>query len=288
MEMNDFQPLLQHLRSLGPFLFKPNGGNGGDAVIAFATIEFFNEHQLPWKIYTAKNYVICKTLVYGGGGGLLEQYSVASRFIEEHMHDLESFTLLPHSVSGHEALLSLFDSRCHLFARENKTYQYLLKHVSRSQISLSHDLALTLKPLRDPSHKIPLLLAGQPFHYQIHWLRKQYSLRHYFKNLPVIAKFFRTDSEASDFEHSSDESIDFSHLIKGRLHNERQIRAIATLFISLISRCDQIETDRLHVGIVAEECGKTCRIYPGNNFKIKEIYKHSLMNKSKSLHFEDV
>ena len=39
-----FEPLVNHLKSIGPFLFRPNSGNGGDAVIALSCMEIFDTH----------------------------------------------------------------------------------------------------------------------------------------------------------------------------------------------------------------------------------------------------
>ena len=287
MNPPDFQPLLDHLISLGPFLYKPNGGNGGDAVIALATIQLFNKHQLPWQIYTPENYARCKTLVYGGGGGFLEQYSACSGFIEDHFHDLQSFTLLPHSVSGHDALLNRLDHRFHLFAREKFTLEHLKSQAPAASTTLSHDLALALDPLSlELPQTLPFFLAGQPLHYQFQWLRKRRPLKKYFDHLPETAAFFRTDSEAAGAGHRQKNSIDFSRLIKGRLDDEKQIHAIARLFISLIRRCQKIETDRLHVGIVAGLCQIPCTLHTGNNFKIQGIYEHSLHGHLQSIVFK--
>ena len=272
-----FDHLVKHLKNLGPFLFKPNAGNGGDAVIALATIQLFQKHNLEWQFYTPENYKTCKTLVYGGGGGLLKQYTAAANFISAHSHDVTSFTLLPHSVSGHDRLLETMDNRFHLFARETYTYQHLKQTASPAHIYLSHDLALNLdlSQLTLPE-KTPFFMQGQPAHYNLHWLRRQCSLLSYFKQDNEIALFFRKDSEAKDSNLRHPNSIDLSHLVKGRLTNEIQIQAIATTFVSLINRCKHIKTDRLHIGIVAGLCQIPCDLYPGNNFKIEGIYEHSL------------
>ena len=47
-----FEPLVNHLKSIGPFLFRPNSGNGGDAVIALSCMEIFDTHGLDWQMYT--------------------------------------------------------------------------------------------------------------------------------------------------------------------------------------------------------------------------------------------
>ncbi len=44
-----FESLVMHLKTLGPFLFRPNSGNGGDAIIALACMEMFDEIGLDWE-----------------------------------------------------------------------------------------------------------------------------------------------------------------------------------------------------------------------------------------------
>ena len=60
-----FEPLVNHLKSIGPFLFCANPGNGGDAVIALSCMNIFDDHSLDWQMYTPERYKKCK-LLYGG------------------------------------------------------------------------------------------------------------------------------------------------------------------------------------------------------------------------------
>ena len=62
-----FEPLVNHLKSIGPFLFRPNSGNGGDAVIALSCMEIFDTHGLDWQMFTHDRYEKCKSIVYSGG-----------------------------------------------------------------------------------------------------------------------------------------------------------------------------------------------------------------------------
>lgn len=271
-----FEPLLTHLKSLGPFLFRPNSGNGGDSLIALACMEMFDAHGLDWSVYTTADYEKCKSIVYSGGA-TFPQYRALADFVSSHEADVESFTLMPHSFEGHEGLLANMDHRYHLFAREKTTYDYLEKVAVGAQISLSHDaaFALDVDSLQVPS-SLPLLLPGQPVNFHLQWLSKQISLRDYLKRGPDQRLFFRTDSEASGEFDDVKGSVDLSRLVKGKMITRKQITGIALAFLSVIRSCKHIRTDRLHVGIAAGLCRVPCDLYPGSNFKINSVYEHSV------------
>lgn len=271
-----FEPLLRHLQSLGPFLFRPNSGNGGDAIIALACMEMFDEMGLDWKVYTSKGYDNCKSIVYSGGA-TFPQYFALAKFIATHHDDLESFTLMPHSIEGHEQLLSKMDDRYHLFSREKTTYGYLQNATRGAKIYLSHDAVFSLDVdslnLFGP---LPLLLPGQPINFHLQWFFKQLKLRLYLMRNSNEQLFFRTDSEASGEYDDLKGNVDLSRLIKGKMITRKQVTGIALAFLSVIKRCKHIRTDRLHVGIAAGLCDVSCQLYPGVNFKIKSIYEHSV------------
>ena len=271
-----FESLLRHLKSLGPFLFRPNSGNGGDAIIALACMEMFDEMGLDWEVYTSKGYENCKSVVYSGGA-TFPQYFALAKFIATHDDDLESFTLMPHSFEGHEQLLANMDDRYHLFAREKTTHGYLEKVTGEAKIYLSHDVAFSLDvDSLNSFGSLPLFLPGQPINFHLQWIFKQLTLRRYLMSSSKERLFFRTDSEASGEYNDLKGSVDLSRLIKGKMMTRKQVTGIALAFLSVIKRCKHIRTDRLHVGIAAGLCGVSCQLYPGVNFKIRSIYEYSV------------
>tara|TARA_Y100000766_G_C18822268_1_gene563601 strand:+ start:28 stop:912 length:885 start_codon:yes stop_codon:yes gene_type:complete len=270
-----FESLVMHLKTLGPFLFRPNSGNGGDAIIALACMEMFDEIGLDWEVYTSKGYENCKSVVYSGGA-TFPQYFALKKFIAAHEFDIESFTLMPHSFEGHEQLLANMDERYHLFAREKTTYSYLEKVTTEAKIHLSHDVAFSLDvDSLNLSESLPLFLPGQPINFDLQWFLKRFKLRRYLASNPKERLFFRTDSEASGEYDDLKRSVDLSRLIKGKMMTRKQVTGIALAFLSVIKTCNHIMTDRLHVGIAAGLCDVSCQLYPGVNFKISSIYEHS-------------
>ena len=79
--MNAIEPrpsLLSALKGMPPFLYRPNGGNAGDIVIAFAETQLFDRLGLQYTQINERNKqrLIDKPfdLVYGGGGGWIDLY----------------------------------------------------------------------------------------------------------------------------------------------------------------------------------------------------------------------
>ena len=271
-----FEPLVNHLKSIGPFLFCANPGNGGDAVIALSCMNIFDDHSLDWQMYTPERYKKCKAIVWGGGATFAKYFSLAN-FLSTHKNDLESFTMMPASFEGHDKLLSALDERFHIFAREKNTYEYLERVAIGAHLCLSHDpaFALDINRLQFPI-SLPILMPGQPINFKLQWLFKQIGLRRYLKKNLNSFNFFRTDIEASGKFTQIEDSIDLSRLIKGKLVTRKQINGIALTFLSVIKRSQKIKTDRLHVGICAGLFGIPCDLYPGINFKINSIHEHSI------------
>ena len=136
-----FEPLVNHLKSIGPFLFRPNSGNGGDAVIALSCMNIF-DHSLDWQMYTPERYKKCKAIVYSGGATFAKYFSLAN-FLSTHKNDLESFTIdASASFEGHEQLIAM-DERFHIFARE-KIRLSILRELRLVRIFVYH----TIQPLR--------------------------------------------------------------------------------------------------------------------------------------------
>ncbi len=271
-----FEPLVNHLKSIGPFLFRPNSGNGGDAVIALSCMEIFDTHGLDWQMYTPDRYEKCKSIVYSGGA-TFPQYFSLSKFVSSHDDDLKSFTLMPHSFEGHEQLIANMDDRYHLFAREKTTFDYLENTTKGAHCYLSHDVAFSLdvNAFKLPT-TLPLMLPGQPINFDLQWLFKQITLRRFLRKGIKESLYFRTDSESSGNFNFNKSSVDLSRLIKGKMVTRKQINGIALTFLSVIKRSQKIKTDRLHVGICAGLFGIPCDLYPGINFKINSIHEHSI------------
>ena len=68
--------LRSYLRALGPEVvhFHPNPGNGGDALIALATLQLFDECGVRYRIWRDGDETAGETIVYGGGGNLVPPY----------------------------------------------------------------------------------------------------------------------------------------------------------------------------------------------------------------------
>lgn len=279
------QNVIEHLRETGAFLYKPNPGNAGDALIAAATIQLFEREGLEWDFFSEEKFEVNQNVVYGGGGAFVSLYQGVASFIEKHHNSFKSFTLLPHSVNGHEEILASLDGRFCVFARELKSYDYLLNACSGASVKLGHDMALELDLSEfKPSTETTFFLKGQSIRRQMTWQLHRLRLNSARKATPrgVPVHYMRTDEESKGNEIVS-YNADLSDLVTAQLNNREQIFGLAEVFLSEIRRCKSIETDRLHVAVGAGVSDISCVVRPGSYYKIKAIYEHSLRGRFPSV-----
>ena len=87
MEIKDIRIFLSNYLNQ-EIIYIPNPGNAGDSLIAFGTIQIFNEVGLNWKMGSISNEYHNKTLFYAGGGNLTGLYSNCKKFIEKNKFNI--------------------------------------------------------------------------------------------------------------------------------------------------------------------------------------------------------
>ncbi|MBW2712784.1 MAG: hypothetical protein JRC77_03450, partial [Deltaproteobacteria bacterium] len=80
-----------------PVLYRANSGNGGDALIASATLQLFDRCGLQYELWTPQSNTDGRVVLCGGGGNLVPAYRTCSDFIEAHHHRAKKLVLLPHT-----------------------------------------------------------------------------------------------------------------------------------------------------------------------------------------------
>ena len=132
-------------------IYMPNPGNLGDSLIASATLQQFERHGLSYEVMQRQMTHAPENLyVYAGGGNLVPYYKDAENALRALSAVGASFCLLPHSCFGVDEVLMAYAGDLVIFARENKTYEYLRGLNKRDlRVELSHDIALSLD-LADP------------------------------------------------------------------------------------------------------------------------------------------
>ena len=277
---------------------KPNPGNAGDSLIAVATFQFFEKHNIVYEVLTNDNFDSSgKIVVFGGGGNFGGLNSCAANFIKLHHNRAKQFILLPHTLFGAEQLLAELGSNVHLMCREKVSYQHSLKHASQANVYLHDDMVINcevsaiLAQSKDVSiskHVIEEVFRRirgiDDYDYGIslrciihYWL---YRAKQLFKpkTKSNILNAFRVDVEKTDIVIPED-NLDISDLFE-LSSCQVDLALLATQkFLSYINRFDVINTNRLHVAIAATLLGKQVNLYGNNYFKIKAIYEFSLLNK---------
>lgn len=259
----DDNPILNELRNLEDFSYMPNSGNMGDALIASATLNWFDKKNLKYHRTTKDEFP--KNFVYGGGGVWLQTWIEGLKPVLEKMTKAQKIIILPSSFNNVPELIDILDERFVIFCREQKSYNYLISQNTKAKIILDHDMAFRLdknfKPQPIPTSRNLKALAKK--------LKKTIS------TLPQEVKLFRTDSEAidnkkTDFDlsdslgwfdpYETKESLDFG----------------ATTMLSFVSNFKTIQTDRLHVAIASALMGKDVMLFDNSYGKCSGVYKQTL------------
>ena len=105
-------------------IYIPNPGNAGDSLIAFGTLNVFDEVGLNYTIGDFKATYTDKLLFYAGGGNLVGLYSQCRSFFENNMSN-NTIILLPHTIKDEDALIKSFNDSIIIICRELVSYAYV-------------------------------------------------------------------------------------------------------------------------------------------------------------------
>lgn len=275
---NEYSELLSVLQKVQPFWYFPSSGNGGDALIAHATFDFFRRNSLRYQIYSAEKFDGRGTVVIGGGGGFVDGYRKMADLVSHLSLIAESVVVLPSSCFGYEETLAKMDSRFHFFARESVTAEHVQRKSAGAKVSWCHDMAISyVAPLGFADAPLPWALRGQPIDYQIKWFLKRGKVSELIhKKLPVtfMLRGDRESAQAPDAKPPN--NYDISHLIKGKMDREDRAYSIAQAFCHVVARQQQIVTDRLHVSIACGLFDVPCEMRANHYHKNQAIFQESI------------
>lgn len=260
--------------------YKPNNGNGGDALIAAGAFNYFRKFNIDFTIIKdqEKIDITDKIIFYPGGGNLIKEYTNASEFLKENHTKAQRIILMPHTINGHSNLLKSLEKNVTIFAREKWSFDYLQSLNLKCDVFLDHDLALTLKPVNffEYTSFIPLSLRRR------YILSRLKSFQFRFNELNC----FRTDVEKTGIKIPVD-NIDLSNVINYRVQMDNVLdveRTVADIF-KFINYYDIVNTNRLHIAIAAGLLKKQVNLYDNSYWKNKAVYKFSLENKIDNINF---
>jgi len=234
-------------------VYVPNAGNAGDTLIAYGTIQVLNELGIVWTMGHYSNTFCDKVIIYGGGGNLVRIYRTAYDFLIKNK-DSNEIVILPHTIKDEDELIESFDNKIKVFCREVKSYEYVKRlHPIKDNVFLSKDMAFYIK--------VPDSI----------------------KNVSGTgtANCMRTDRESTKKYEILEDNNDISHTLnrEGNTSDINVINSITSKFFEYLSMYETINTDRLHVGILASLLGKKVNMYDNTYYKLRAVYEYSIKDK---------
>ncbi|MEW4566763.1 polysaccharide pyruvyl transferase family protein [Tautonia sp. JC769] len=294
----DVRDTLRELRG-ADFAYFMGTGNAGDALINVAAMQLFSTLGLRPRFLNYRSAGVPEggVLVCSGGGNFVSMYHNLANFVRKHHRSAKRLIVLPHSYSGHEALLRELGPNVLLMCREPRSFDYLNGLGLRAEVELSEDVALNLDPAT--------VLRGQPLAPEDRgsvWRREawrdrlKYAVRSaaYLRTSPrdpetgrrsLLA--YRDDAERTEAplpSNNCDASVVFSSR-DGYYLPDSALRSTRAL-LGFLNHFDDIFTNRLHVAIAALLLGKDVHIAPNNYHKLESIYRFSLKHRFPKAHWE--
>lgn len=235
--------------------FYPGYGNLGDGLIALGTLDLFED--LGWspkciegrskETFSGYNYI-----VMGGGGGWVK--GLWETYLEQTITFLQNggqLLILPTSFFGFGSEFVPYADQVTIFCREQQSYEELLRQgMPEDRIFVCSDMAFYTKE----KHFSDLEIEGE---------------------YPVL-QIFRLDEEGGR-KTPPRTSVDLPLLFNDVQWTSieqcvKPLRVVA----GLISQFECVETDRLHMAVLAALLGRTVRLEPSSYFKIKAIFEYTL------------
>lgn len=282
-------------------LYHPTRGNAGDSLISLATFQHFRNVGIRYRLWNDEDDCRGRIVVLGGGGNFSDRYySGTAQRIARIQALAKRCILLPHSIDGYAELLGSLGSHTTIVCREPVSFAHVQRHAPQVQCLLAHDLALGLD-IADAGHcPLSLVLGGllsrllhpgarrnnAPF---LFWsplkrwrtlLRLQMRLTYHSGPMPC----FRTDSESIRGPVPPG-NFDFSRLFAFGSQNERRAAYAGFTLLDALTRCDRVQTDRLHIAIACGLLGKEVDLYPNGYFKNTAIYWYSMHERWPHVHW---
>ena len=250
MEIKDIRIFLSNYLNQ-EIIYIPNPGNAGDSLIAFGTIQIFNELGLNWKMGNISNEYHNKTLFYAGGGNLVGLYDYCKKFIEKNKND-NKIIILPHTIKSEDKFLSNLNDNIIIFCREETSYNYVLKVFNhKKNVYLSKDMAFYINNLN--KYKI---IKGNG-----------------------VCNAYRTDQEKTNIKIPKNNE-DLSEKFKkwGNTNKINVIKDVSLSIFDYLSKFETINTNRLHIAIAGTLLDKKVNFYSNSYYKNKSVFEYSINN----------
>lgn len=267
--------------------YRPNRGNAGDSLIAHATYQLFRKHKISYKSVNHDMDLSDKVVMYSGGGNLVPYYNNAAKFIEKYHRCAREFIILPHTINGHEGLLSQFGSNVQLLCRDKQSFDYVKAQTKNAKVYLMDDLAFSIDVSLtfEEGKKLPRNLDNCK-HLFIRNLKRfirttlhdiqAYSFRRRGDN---VIHCFRTDiSEKTEIKLPPN-NFDLSWAFAPDSMNEIDSLDTAYRLLKYLKKYDLIRTNRLHLCIAGILLNRNVEFYPNRYWKNEMVYETSIKDR---------
>lgn len=279
-----------------PFYYWQNQGNAGDALMATATFDLFDALGLNYiAVFPTEDIrrdFSGKVLVLAGGGNFTEGgYNNYSKIVAQWNHKVKRLIILPHTVSGNEALLSSLGSNVDIICRERISYDHVKTHARNASVYLAHDMAFSLDvpKMLSRRHPYPAMLAKRMIFTALRSsARRNYPKTRFIlqdrndfselrknQNKNGVLNVFRVDIEKTD-KDIPEGNIDLSLRFEYGLVSRPLVDYMTSQVFAYLNHFHTVRTNRLHISIAAALLGKTVELYPNNYYKIRSVYEQSL------------
>lgn len=293
----------------GPFVYVPNAGNAGDALMACATYDIFDKFGIKYSeinhafLHDPKG-IAGKTIVLAGGGNFNERgYNTYAELLPRLQHLAAHVIVLPHTINGNEQILSSLTANVTLICREEVSFEHTQKFAKNARVLLADDMAFNLDIAASLSYRPRYIVsifrklitrsidkkASQSYprlkDYKnglLHTLERNRSINHSHE----VAYLFRQDIESTGIaipKNNIDASEKFNYGVTSSLKAHYTVHHL----LKFLSTYKVIHTNRLHIGIASALLGKDVHLYPNNYYKCRAVYEHSIRQKFSNVIWHD-
>lgn len=267
-----------------PIIFVPNPGNAGDNIINLGIYRMLDRLGIKYTIGNHGGIYPDRVIFHGGGGSLVSHFPGADTFFRKNHPVCRQLVLFPHTIRSYSDMIAEMDERCHIFTREDNSFDYVGSHAKRAQVYKTHDMAFML----DKEY-----IQGLPW--DISALRKKGLLRSWIVmmlKLKATAKLrdstlhaFRIDNESRNTPlHPL--NYDVSRLFSTGNMNVAFCRNSAKALLKAIGSFKSVETDRLHVSILSAIAGLPIIMNDNSYGKNFDVYSFSIKDYFSNLSFK--
>ncbi len=281
---HDYGPVAQALRECGPepIIYVPNPGNAGDGLIALGTYILFEKLGISWQIGRSDGVYPDRSVVYGGGGSLIELYPRAIDFLKSNHPVCRRLVLLPHTIRAFGDVIAAMDDRCTLFARDKDSHAYLSGLGGTARTGLGHDMAFMISRDDLVSRRLDPGFLSRPG-IRIAWLKMVTKILWHLRFRDSRLHAMRGDREApggdlpaANFDLSAMFSSGHLNGVSDAHMSPTACATTAKILQLILERASLVETNRLHIAVLSAVLGRNLVMRDNSYGKNRGVYDHSM------------